>query len=663
MEQGLGSETLDKSRVLNVKPLRCLEPMFPPDFGSSQFSSPQSANFVCAPPTGPFPPGVTSFFPFLSQNGSLNQATPFDVNHAVQSPTPIRSFRTPMSQNGNGYPMNFGDESSSKSDKSKGSSKKMKNSQIGDGVDVDAEVEVVANSFFSSYDLTKFHSSRLVDQDKETVDCVLMMFDLLRRRIAQHDDSGNKSSSLARNANLKAGAILLNKGIRTCTKKRIGSVSGIDVGDIFFFRMELCVVGMHAPSMSGIDYMSMKTHSSEECVAVSIVSSGGYEDVDDGDVLIYSGQGGNMYKKAQDTISDQKLVKGNLALEKSLHQGNDVRVIRGVKDIAHPTGKVYIYDGIYRVQESWIEKVKGGYNIFKYKLGRKPGQPQAFTMWKSIQQWKESISSRTGVILPDLTSGAENLPVCLVNEVDEEKSPGYFTYSSSLKNPKPINSPQPSTSCSCRGGCQPGNSNCGCIQKNGGFLPYTSLGVLLNSNSLIYECGSSCSCPLNCRGKISQAGLKVRLEVFKTNDKGWGLRSWDPIRAGAFICEYAGEVVTSREVDNNYIFDTTRSYKPFDVILRKQNELLKVPYPLVISSKDVGNVARFMNHSCDPDVYWQLIVRENKNESNLHVGLFAIKHIPPMKELTFDYGVVESEKEERKKKCLCGSPKCSGYYF
>lgn len=636
-EEGLGSdsipepETEDRSRIFKIKPLRCLEPMFPPSSAAaSPFLSPQlSASFVCTPPTGPFPPGVTSFFPLVSQNGNG------DID----------------------------EEGTQKMGKSKGESsrKKARNSEDGDGGTIDVEVLMVANTFFSSYDLRRFDSSAGVEGSKESVDFILKMFDLLRRKILQHEDTKGGMSLIARNANLKAGAVLLSKGIRTNAQKRIGPVSGIEIGDIFFFRMELCVVGMHAPPMAGIDYIRMKKMASEEesVVAVSIISAGGYEennDNNDEDVLIYSGQGGNLNRREKDiTISDQKLIKGNLALEKSLHRGNDIRVIRGMKDLVHPTGngKVYFYDGLYRVKESWMEKGKGGYNNFKYKLFRLPGQPRAFTVWKLIQQWKENISSRTGLILTDLTSGAENLPVCLVNEVDHEKYPASFSYCSTLKTVKPIHS---QTSCSCKGGCQPGDSNCSCVQRNGGALSYTGR-VVLSSNSLIYECGSSCLCSITCRNRISQAGLKIRLEVFKTKNKGWGLRSWDPIRAGTFICEYAGEVVERSNGDDNYILDMTRTYK--------SNGSVKIPNPVVISSRIFGNVGRFMNHSCDPNVYWQPILRENNDyESGIHVGLFALRHIPPMKELSFDYGTPSQSDKVRRKKCLCeSSQSCRGYYF
>ena len=37
-----------------------------------------------------------------------------------------------------------------------------------------------------------------------------------------------------------------------------------------------------------------------------------------------------------------------------------------------------------------------------------------------------------------------------------------------------------------------------------------------------------------------QTGIKYRLELFRTENKGWGVRSWDRIPAGAFVCEFTG---------------------------------------------------------------------------------------------------------------------------
>ncbi|ONH94527.1 hypothetical protein PRUPE_7G021100 [Prunus persica] len=734
MEQSLGQDSVpgfgsfDKSRVLDVRPLRRLVPVFPSASSSSSFSTPQgAAPFVCASPAGPFPPGVSPFFPFYisaesqrppeqnqqTPSGIGNQNTPFVFNNPISNAVPINSFRTPPSSTARVTPNQYtgtsnGDttpsrritrsraqpqsqsgiaeedgfntsvtdgENTRKGGRSKSKFQSQKRTRGGQDINValpDVDVDAIVDNILTSYTDTFRHA----DGNKESVGYALVFYDLLRRRITQLEEMKEKIPGASRTGrpDLRAGTLFMNKGIRTNTKRRIGAVPGVEVGDIFFFRMELCLVGLHAPTMGGIDYMGVKNSAEDEPLALSIVSSGGYEDsVEDANVLIYSGQGGNASNDNRNNreMKDQKLERGNLALEKSLHRSNDVRVIRGIKDVSNPTGKVYVYDGLYKIHESWVDKGKSGCSVFKYKLVRLPGQPEAFTIWKSIEQWKvETTTTRVGLILPDLTSGAENLPVSLVNDVDGEKGPAHFTYISSLQYSKPVNLTESSAGCTCIGGCLPGNSNCSCIKKNGGFLPYTANGLLVNQTPLLHECGLSCQCPSNCRNRVSQGGLKIRLEVFKTKDKGWGLRSWDPIRAGSFLCEYAGQVLNISGVEelggdyeDDYIFDATRTCEPLGVLPGDSTETPKVPFPLIISANTAGNVARFMNHSCSPNVFWQPVLRENKNESDLHIAFYAVGHIPPMTELTYDYGLVPHEKAyQRKKVCLCGSVKCRGSF-
>lgn len=712
MEQGLNSSPnappgpIDKSRVYDVKPLRSLAPVFPNPEGMSSVSTPNPSPFVCVPPSGPFPPGVQPFYPFMATNNShpganRNQSRNAGFHGSIPAPIPLNSFRTPTSQAnggssrsrrasktrgsasvvieddgysdsqnqsdqfGSGFGMHGadGDGASNSVKRSRGRAKKRKSVNIGSGEEID--VEALVNSILTSFKLKELDDFRKQSGDKDTTTAILLAYDLIRRRLGQAEEAKDTSPGVVRRPDLKTSNLLMTKGVRTNNAKRVGHVPGVDVGDIFFFRMELCLVGLHAPSMAGIDYMSVKITGNDEPLAVSIVAAGGYDD-DDGDdtnVLIYSGQGGVARRDGQ--MFDQKLERGNLALEKSLHRGNDVRVIRGVKDVAS-TGKIYAYDGVFRIVESWAEKNKSGCNVFKYKLIRQPGQPEAFSLWKSIQQWREGKSTRPGLIIPDLTSGAETQPVALVNDVDGEKGPEHFTYVASLKYSELLPPSRPTSSCHCPDGCQQGDANCPCCQKNNGLLPYTSLGVILISNMVINECGTDCKCPANCRNRVSQAGIKFRLEVFKTKNRGWGLRSWDPIRSGAFICEFAGDVIKTTDGDfenenDNYIFDASRYYEPLELVNNSMGAP-KAPFPLVISAKNNGNVSRFMNHSCFPNVYWQPVLRESNNNVFLHIAFFAIRHIPPLQELVYDYGV-PAKVGTGKKRCFCGSMKCKGYFF
>ncbi|TKY68428.1 Histone-lysine N-methyltransferase, H3 lysine-9 specific SUVH3 [Spatholobus suberectus] len=71
-----------------------------------------------------------------------------------------------------------------------------------------------------------------------------------------------------------------------------------------------------------------------------------------------------------------------------------------------------------------------------------------------------------------------------------------------------------------------------------------------------------------------------------------------------------------------------------------------------------------MNHSCFPNVFWQPVLYAENNQSFLHIAFFALRHIPPMAELTYDYGcsghAEGSSAPKGRKKCLCGSSKCRG---
>lgn len=334
--------SLDKSRVLDVKPLRTLVPMFP--------NPPQAPPFVCSSPFGPFPSGFTPFYPFSmgppgseARHGEGSGAGTGTGAGAYSTPAaavPLRSFGTPQMgthfSNGGGgggdtessMDINFGEGGG-------GSTVSGRKKRAATRSQPDAAAkrkERKAANAAASGEARKPNLANVVglpqpqreDGSREVVNFVIMKFDGVRRRLSQLEDSKEASTGLIKRADLKAGNILMTAGFRTNSKKRIGAVPGVEIGDIFFFRMEMCVLGLHAPSMAGIDYMTVKTDMEDEPLAVSIVSSGGYDDdAEDQDVLVYTGQGGGNYSNSGKQASDQKLERGNLALEKSARRGKD----------------------------------------------------------------------------------------------------------------------------------------------------------------------------------------------------------------------------------------------------------------------------------------------------------------------------------------------------
>ncbi|XP_010488780.1 PREDICTED: putative inactive histone-lysine N-methyltransferase family member SUVH10 [Camelina sativa] len=312
------------------------------------------------------------------------------------------------------------------------------------------------------------------------------------------------------------------------------------------------LVGLHSAPV-GVEFIGVEGSGENTPIAVSVVSSGENADkTEDPESLIFTGFGGTT-KFHDHQPSDQKLEGLNIPLEAALWKLSAVRVIRGVKDEKRTNGKIYIYDGIYFITSMWEEKGQNGFKVFKFKLVRQPDQKPAFGIWKSVQQWKNGLTTRPGLILEDLSNGAENLKVSVVNEVDEEKNgPALFTYVTSLKHAV-VNIQPMVDRCTCRQGS--------CASRSG-----------------------------NC----------------------------------AF------------------------------------SEAIRVNLSLVISAKKSGNVARFMNHSCSPNVFWQPIAREQNGLWCMYIGFFAMKHIPPLTELRYDYGA--SPGVGQKKRCLCRSKKCCGLF-
>ena len=66
-------------------------------------------------------------------------------------------------------------------------------------------------------------------------------------------------------------------------------------------------------------------------------------------------------------------------------------------------------------------------------------------------------------------------------------------------------------------------------------------------------------------------------------------------------------------------------------------------------------IARFINHSCDPNAETQ----KWTVNGDTRVGLFALQDIPAGTELNFNYQF--ESVGEVKKACLCGSKNCSGF--
>lgn len=145
-----------------------------------------------------------------------------------------------------------------------------------------------------------------------------------------------------------------------------------------------------------------------------------------------------------------------------------------------------------------------------------------------------------------------------------------------------------------------------------------------NSNCLnrvlYHECNPKlCPAGERCQNQMFESRLSPRLDVVYLKERGFGLVCREPINAGDFIIEYVGEIIDDNE------FKQRMSQKSLD---RDENfYFLSVEKDYIIDAGPKGNLARFMNHSCDPNCETQ---KWSVNGLN-RIGLFAIKDIPAVR--------------------------------
>lgn len=148
-------------------------------------------------------------------------------------------------------------------------------------------------------------------------------------------------------------------------ERLFGHVPGYPEGSLFENRAELKASRVHVQLQAGI--AGSQTEGAE-----SIVLSGGYEDVDYGDEIIYTGHGGRDRRTGQQ-VHDQPFAYGNRALALNCLNGLPVRVIRGsAHDSQYSPRSGYSYDGLYAVERYWHEPGRSGFEVWRFRLVKLP---------------------------------------------------------------------------------------------------------------------------------------------------------------------------------------------------------------------------------------------------------------------------------------------------
>uniref|UniRef100_A0A4Y6EZ29 [histone H3]-lysine(36) N-trimethyltransferase n=1 Tax=Brachionus koreanus TaxID=1199090 RepID=A0A4Y6EZ29_9BILA len=172
-------------------------------------------------------------------------------------------------------------------------------------------------------------------------------------------------------------------------------------------------------------------------------------------------------------------------------------------------------------------------------------------------------------------------------------------------------------------------------------------GVDCLNRMLLIECGNRCPCGEYCTNKNFKTKNNAKILPFKTENKGWGLKTVNDLKSESFLIEYVGEVIDLKEFKKRCETYSEQNNEHF-YFMALQNDVF-------IDATKKGNISRFFNHSCDPNCETQKWTVNGE----LRIGFFTRRPVKANEELTFDYQFQTVGKKQQK--CYCGSEKCRGY--
>jgi len=148
--------------------------------------------------------------------------------------------------------------------------------------------------------------------------------------------------------------------------------------------------------------------------------------------------------------------------------------------------------------------------------------------------------------------------------------------------------------------------------------------------------------------------MPKRIALRRSPIHGNGVFALVDIPKGTELIEYRGRRMTHAQIDRMYA-STTDNGHTFLFTLNDR---------YVIDANVDGNIARWINHSCQPNC--QAVIEESGDGDprNDRVLIETIRKLRPGEELTYDYRIDPGERLTPRLKqiwaCRCGSRRCLG---
>uniref|UniRef100_A0A914EH89 SET domain-containing protein n=1 Tax=Acrobeloides nanus TaxID=290746 RepID=A0A914EH89_9BILA len=219
----------------------------------------------------------------------------------------------------------------------------------------------------------------------------------------------------------------------------------------------------------------------------------------------------------------------------------------------------------------------------------------------------------------DISNEQEIVPISFRNDYNYDPLPP-FVYTKELRIAENLYSYfEEAKGCHCLDIC---TETCSCVLASG-------------SNTRIYESNGFMT------DDFREFLKPDKLEIFYVNPKkGFGVRTLQPVKANQFVMEYTGDLALD-EAHLNYDYGFSVDLDDIDYVVQTELHC---------------NAARFINHSCDCNLYSAKVVWDTLRIP--HICFYARRDIYKGEELTIDYGKPFWDVKLREFTCECGEAEC-----
>ena len=151
-------------------------------------------------------------------------------------------------------------------------------------------------------------------------------------------------------------------------------------------------------------------------------------------------------------------------------------------------------------------------------------------------------------------------------------------------------------------------------------------------------------------GRLEQGGFGTgnkRLRFGRSGIEGWGVYTDACLEKGEGVLEYRGVMIGNAVADRREHMYRAQGRDDYQ---------FRIDDNTVVDATRKGSLARYVNHSCDPNCFTQIVEYGPKKK----IVIFARRRIEAGEELTYDYKFAIEEGAD-KLPCACGAARCRGW--